>query len=119
MDALKELKGFNTRNLILKTEVSDDDFEQWLLSFGLLHKPDDCPICGGNLNRRIFRGVVIYRCTTKTCRKAIGLRVGSYFWNHKLTMKEMFKLTYFWCRDTHNYEEYKHDLRRENGKEFG
>jgi len=53
------------------------------------------------------------------CRKEKGYLVGTWFEGTHLALKEVFQLSYFWCRQTHMREEMMFDMRRQDGSTIG
>ena len=109
------LKNFNAKQLYRQLELSDDRFEAWLKTLGLLHTSRVC-VCGGFMQVRTKANtwVRMYRCTSKCCRKEVGFFTGTWFEGSHLTPKEIFQMSYFWCRQTHTQNEVVFDMQREN-----
>lgn len=118
---MDELRGFNAPRLYEKLLMtSDEDFESWLKELGLLYKERTCE-CGGGMNFKWKedRKYPDWRCTKKNCRKEKGYLVGTWFEGTHLTLKEVFQLSYFWCRQTHTRDEAMFDMRRNDGSSIG
>lgn len=86
--------------------------------------------CGSSINYRWrqFLTFPIWRCSKKKCRKEIGFLKDTFFEETHISLKEVkilgflknlvilkiFRLSYYWCRQTHTVEEILFDMQREN-----
>lgn len=88
----------------------------WLMDEGLMAKERSCPMCAGEMS--------LSRCEDRSdglkreCRKQVNgkrhntevsIRKGSRFDNSKMTLKEILKLTWWWCQDL-DQAQLKHKL---------
>lgn len=145
MASLDELKGFNTRRLFEVLSWSDEKFQEWFQTMGLLFKER---ICSGKLDSDGAhkegscqgKGNMSYhwkkdhkfpewRCPIKSCRATKGFLAGTFFENTHASLKQVkstggfmvvkivqiFQLSYYWCRQTHTIEEIQFDMRKEDG----
>jgi len=58
-----------------------------------------------------------WRCTRKSCRKQYGYLTGTWFEGSHLSLKEIFQLSYYFCRQTHTYDEIYFDMQLEDGSQ--
>ena len=63
------------------------------------------------------RNYPMWRCTKKTCRKAVGYLQGTWFEGTHLSLKDVFQLSYYFARQTHTYEEIYFDMQRDDGSQ--
>lgn len=114
-DALNELKNFNSRRLSEKLLLSDIEFEMWLQKLGLLWSERTC-ICGSAMSKRTLRinQSKSWRCKKKSCRREKGYYEGTVFEGTHLSLKEVFQLSYYWCRQTHTIKEVQFEMQRRN-----
>lgn len=78
---MDELRNLNNRNFYKIINKTEEEFEAFLSQIGLLHgNQRKCNACGGKMNKR-SRGVKgeTFRCTTKNCRKEVGIRKDTFF----------------------------------------
>ena len=111
---MEELFNFNAPKLYQKLALPENEFEDWIIDLGLLPKNKTCE-CGGTMKHKWVpgRSYPAWRCTTKICRKEVGYLNGSWFEGARLSLKEIFQLSYFFCRQTHTYDEIIFDMQRE------
>lgn len=109
---MDELRNFNARKLYQKLEMPL--FEDFLKELGLLPKVKVCD-CGGQMTfkSKPGRNYSSWRCTKKSCRKEIGYLRGTWFEGAHLSLKEIFQLSYYFCRQTHSYDEIIFDMQRD------
>uniref|UniRef100_A0A914E4J2 Uncharacterized protein n=1 Tax=Acrobeloides nanus TaxID=290746 RepID=A0A914E4J2_9BILA len=46
MNAINELQGMNLQDVYTKLQLSDDEFDEWLVAMRLLHGSQTCDNCG-------------------------------------------------------------------------
>lgn len=105
MNNINELQDYTLDDLFQAVNSKDDDeFDELLVSYGLLHGSTNCRSCG--LPMKIDRsghGSKIWQCNRRACRQGgrpkIGYKVGTIFNAAHATPKEVFKLAYFFARD--------------------
>ncbi|KAI6180322.1 hypothetical protein M3Y98_00707600 [Aphelenchoides besseyi] len=56
-----------------------------------------------------------WRCTTKRCRKEMGIRNYSWFEGGRVHPKEVFLFSYFWAHDLASVDLVKREMRRSDG----
>jgi hypothetical protein len=85
-----------------------------MVDLGLVPKSKTCE-CGGTMKHKWVTGrnYPAWCCTTKSCRKEVGYLKGSWFEGAHLSLKDIFQLSYFFCRQTHTYDEIIFDMQRE------
>jgi len=117
---MDELRNFNAAKLYQKLALPDHEFEDWLQGMGLLTRTRTCD-CGGSMTHKLIvgRNHPNWRCTKKSCRKEIGYLKGTWFEGAHLSLKEIFHLSYFFCRQTHTFDEIVFDMQREDGSSIG
>lgn len=91
------------RDLHQKFAFSDKEFEGWQQSAGLLFVQSVC-LCGNRMTistDRKKKGSVCrmrFRCTKRGCRKTIEFHVETFFEKGFLSIKEVFRLWYFFVQ---------------------
>ena len=60
-----------------------------------------------------------WQCTKKSCRKKRGYLTNTWFEGTHLALKEVFQLSYYFCRQTHTQEEMMFDMQRDDGTQPG
>ena len=97
---MNELQDFNLDDLYDKLHLTDDEFDQWLASIGLLHGSMDC-ICGQPMHFKQRpdgkKFWVCYRAMHRPAKPHKGYKLGTFFESAKLSNKQIFKLSYFWA----------------------
>ena len=122
--ALLALKNFNAPKLYSKLLIeSDEVFEDSLKDMKLLYRNRKCDSCNGRMSIKVSiksgKHYVNWRCTTMNCRKEIGYESGTWFEGCHLSFKEIFQMSYFWCRQTHDQSEVIFDMQRADGSSVG
>lgn len=101
MNANDELRDMNLRELYQKMEqLTDEEFDDWLESMGLLHAFQVCDSCG---NRMRPTGTLMYVCHRRRCRRGNtkpqkGRYAGTFFEHAHISHKLIFLLSYFWAQ---------------------
>jgi len=114
--ALQELKNFNAPQLYAKLNSSDDEFMKFMQDLKLIPRSKRCE-CGNSMvpKYKSNRNVPTWRCHKSSCKKEKGFLSGTWFEGCHLSLKQIFQLSYFWCRQTHTVEEAQFDLQKEEG----
>ncbi len=87
------LRGMNKKRLDKWLEsMNDQEFEEWLESVGLLHSQRACPgmngvPCGQMMSKTARKGVKLWRCGARGCRKELGYKSGTFFENQNLSFR--------------------------------
>lgn len=117
---MDDLRNFNSRKLYEKLSLPDQEFEGWLKNLGLLYRDRICD-CGGAMSYQWIAGrnYPKWRCVRKICRKSVGYLKGTWFEGAHLSLKDIFQLSYYFCRQTHNYNEIMFDMQRDDGSVIG
>jgi hypothetical protein len=114
--ALNILQNFREDNLIEKRLQTDDAFEKWLVSLGLLHGNKICKcekngvICNQVMkDRNNNQGTRIWRCSRRTRHsnnqnRMEGFKTRTFFENSNLSFKDVFRLSYFWAMNQASIE---------------
>lgn len=114
--ACNELHDFKLQDLYTKDFLPENEFKRWMATQRLLHGSMNCDLCQqpmhleqssrpGNqpfwrCNRKIHqtrpvKGFMASFCFVFTKRE---LKVGTFFENSHLSVKQAFKLSYFWAQ---------------------
>ncbi|MFH4974771.1 hypothetical protein AB6A40_001480 [Gnathostoma spinigerum] len=117
---MEQLRGMNARKMYEKVSLSDEDFMAWMQEVGLISINKKCS-CGGAMaiKSKGSAGGRRWVCRNSWCQKKKGVFKGSFFENAKLAPKEIFQLSYYWCRGTHTLSEIQFDMRRKDGSTIG
>lgn len=112
-DNLNPLKNFNAPQLYRKLELSNEEFNEWLMTLGLLWRERKCT-CGAFMSIKVNKTMLTktWKCKRKSCRKSFGYLKETWFEESRISIKEIFQLSYFWCRQTHTQEEIQFDMQR-------
>jgi hypothetical protein len=106
--AINELQDFRLIDLHEKLRIDEDkdkqlqeeEFENWLVSMGLLHGSMLCN-CGSQMKLvRDHHGTKIWRCSRRvhgSAQRVVGFMVGTFFEDAHISIKDIFKLSYFWA----------------------
>jgi hypothetical protein len=70
MNVIDELRDMNLQELYGKLQLSDEEFDDWLTSMGLLHRHQVCDFCGDPMKHEIGR--MTWVCYKRDCRRAAG-----------------------------------------------
>lgn len=122
MDPMEELRNFNAKKLYKKLDLPDKEFQEWLVSLGLLHRDMVCPKCeksGMVFKWKAGRNYPTWHCKKKVngkrCDKEVGYFADTWFEGLHIPLKDVFQLSYYFCRQTHTREEMRFDMQREDG----
>lgn len=116
---METLKNLNARRLYQEfLMMSEADFLTFLSEIGVFwsvdkRRPCTNSDCDGSMKYSSERQS--WRCRKRECDKEAGLRTGTFFEGAHLSFREIFQLSYLWCRETHSITEFQHDLRRDDG----
>lgn len=96
---MDQLKNFTDMKLYKMLAMPDADFEDWLKKAGLLHSKRTCE-CGVQMGTRKREGEKhpTWQCPVKKCRKEKGYLVGTQFGGTHLTLKEVFRVSFYFVR---------------------
>jgi len=115
---MEALKNFNAKQMFERLALPDGEFDDWLRGMGLFHTKRTCE-CGARMRLRVPQHNERYgkwRCTRKRgCGKEMGYLVGTWFEGTRLTVKEIFQLSYYFARQTHSQDEIQFDMQRADG----
>uniref|UniRef100_A0A915E7L5 Uncharacterized protein n=1 Tax=Ditylenchus dipsaci TaxID=166011 RepID=A0A915E7L5_9BILA len=119
MDALK---GMNLRSLFRFLDTkSDEKFIEWLQEVGLLHTVRTCQSCGKKMKllkchaNNNGKASLYLRCTnSRGCpkRPKVGFFQRTFFEEHKLDLKEIFVLSYFWVHEMSSQKVLQREFQR-------
>lgn len=109
---MEVLRNFNARELFRKLEMPDNDFEDWLIDLGLLHRTRTCDVCHSAMNQKWREGERYPSWKCGACHAERGYLTGTLFEGSHLSLKDIFQLSYYWCRQTHTQEEIIFDMQR-------
>ena len=122
---MDDLHDFNEPKLYQKLFLPDERFEEWLKEAGLLPQSCSCDKCGGEMTLK-FRerdNYPTWRCGKrvegKKCGREIGYLKGTFFEGSHLPLKDIFRLSFYFCRQTHTQELIQFDMERANGDTLG
>jgi hypothetical protein len=104
---MEQLRNFTMAELHTKLSLNDIEFDAWLVEIGLLHGKRTC-VCGGKTSPHIIDNKTYgnWRCTSYKCRKATGFLCGTFFEGTRLTTKQIFQLSYWWCHRIGTFDEH-------------
>ena len=112
---MKEHKQWTYDDLIGQM-LDKDKFINWLMDKGLLKNIQICPRCNCEMNlvkcgdrSDGYRWECNRQMNRKRHRAELSVRSGSWFEKSNLTLEEMVKFTYWWCRDLEQCQ-IKHEL---------
>ena len=100
---MDELRGFNDEKLWRKMFMDDDEFENLLKDLGLLHRRRLC--CDKEMNvcaPKAGENWGHWRCSR--CRKTKGYLTGTFFAGTHLSLKDVFRLSFYWCFQQYTVE---------------
>ncbi|KHN81404.1 hypothetical protein Tcan_05939 [Toxocara canis] len=117
LQSMDLLRSLNVAKLFELTCISDDEFEKWLMSANLLPRSRFCE-CGCEMRVKRWRMRKAWRCKRKCCARLKGYYAGTFFHGAHVAVKEIFKLSYYWCVGTYSMDRVQQALRRQNGRTF-
>lgn len=98
---MNELQDFKLDDLYEKLALDEDEFDDFLVTLGLLHGSMNCTRCHQPMKlQRGSHGSKVWRCLRavhRPERPKIGYKNGTIFHSAHLTTKQAFKLSYFWA----------------------
>ena len=99
---LNDLQDFRQRDLYAMLQLPDEEFQDRLVSMGLLNGSMDCT-CGLPMKKKeSSRGVLEWQCNRaihRPSRPRKGFKVGTFFERSELGLKAIFELSYMWARN--------------------
>jgi len=122
---MDDLRDFNEAKLYKKLFLPIGEFEEWLKEAELLHRHRNCDKCGSAMTLKFQAGQKHpkWRCNKrvdrKKCGRKIGYLVGTWFEGAHLSFKEIFQLSFYFCRQTHTRELMRFDMERSGGDKLG
>uniref|UniRef100_A0A0M3IB13 Transposase n=1 Tax=Ascaris lumbricoides TaxID=6252 RepID=A0A0M3IB13_ASCLU len=117
VEPIEELRSFDSDKLAELTSVSDEAFEKWLYSLNLLPKSRICE-CGREMKLMNWRTRKSWVCRRTSCARKRGFYSGTFLSGCHVPVKELFKLSYYWCIGTYSMDHVQKALRRDNGCTF-
>jgi len=122
---MDDLRDFNEAKLYKKLFLPEDQFETFLQDAFLLHRERICDKCNSSmtLKSHVGKNHLVWRCNKrvegKKCGRELGYLVGMWFEGSHLTLKEIFQLSFYFCRQTHTHELIQIDMERDGGDTLG
>ena len=99
---LNDLQDFRQRDLYAMLRLPDEEFQDRLVSMGLLNGSMDCT-CGLPMKKKeSSRGVLEWQCNRaihRPSKPTKGFKVGTFFERSELGLKAIFELSYMWARN--------------------
>lgn len=97
-----ELQDFLHTDLFARIlNNSDEEFQAWLVSMGLLHASRQCHLCHNPMTLSTDgRNALSWRCRRRSqhdSQPTIGFKKGTFFEGAHLSYKEVFQLAYYWA----------------------
>uniref|UniRef100_A0A915C5T6 Transposase n=2 Tax=Parascaris univalens TaxID=6257 RepID=A0A915C5T6_PARUN len=117
VEPIEELRSFDSSKLAELTSVSDEAFEKWLYNLNLLPKSRICE-CGREMKLMSWRTRKSWVCRRTSCARKRGFYSGTFLSGCHVPVKELFKLSYYWCIGTFSMDHVQKALRRDNGCTF-
>ena len=93
----------------MKLQLSDNDFDDWLITMGLLHGSQTCEHCSNQMTSDGRNRTWVChkrRCLHGNTKPTKGLYAGTFFEESKLPRKTIFLVSFFW---TQEYDTFKKD----------
>ena len=118
MDSLDDLHNFNEPKLYKLLFLTDAEFEEWLKQAGLLYRQRYCDKCYSAMALKFRSGenYPTWQCNKrnmgKKCYREIGYLVGTWFEGSHLSLKNIFQLSFYFCRQTHTQELMQIDMEK-------
>lgn len=118
---MDDLREFNEPKLYKKLFLPDEEFEGWLKEAGLLYKKRLCDKCGGEMTLKTHAGKnhPVWQCNKrvdgKKCYRELGYLSGTWFEGSHLPLKDIFRLSFYFCRQEKTHESIIFDMEREDG----
>jgi IS1 family transposase len=111
---MNELQDFRLDDLYEKMQLEDDEFQDWLVSLGLLNGRYPCT-CGNSMKKkRRSSGQIVWECNRAYHRPTQirrGYKDGTFFENSNISFQQVFKLSYLWAMNhSVEYAEYETQL---------
>ena len=134
-DAMDDLRNMNEPRLYQFLAKRDAEFDEWLKRAGLLARKMKCDQCRGEMTLRApkdGRSYGTWRCGKrlggtgtggdhlggvlgKKCGRERGYLQGTFFEGSHLPLMDIFRLSFYFCRQTHTRELIQFDMEREDG----
>lgn len=128
---MDDLHGFNEWKLYEKMFLPDGAFQEWLKDAGLLYRQRYCAKLHDGiqckhamtLKWREGESYPTWKCAKrhsgKKCDAECGFLQGTFFEGTHLPLKDVFRLSFYFVRQTHTNELIQIDLKRSDGTTIG
>lgn len=120
MDQLLEINSF--RKLYVTVDGKDEDeFKEWFIQLGLLHRRRLCPHCHREMSWRgpfvkTLNGAFVCKYRDGCRDTQFGTYVDTFFHNVKIPLKDVFLLSFCWSFNRLTHEDITRELHRDQGQ---